>query len=184
MRAYIGRTLLKMMGWEVNSVIPPGTKKCVIAVAPHTSWWDFVIGRLAYWKMGIKPKFLIKKEAFRFPVRRLLLNMGGVPVDRGRSSKMVDQIVELFNKSESLIIVITPEGTRKAVKHWKKGFYHIAYKANVPIGLGFIDYGNKKGGVGKVIMPNGDIDGQMEEMMEFYKTMKAKHPEHFRLHER
>ncbi len=184
MRVFIARFLLKLMGWEINNVIPPGTKKCVIAVAPHTSYFDFVIGRLAYWKMGIKAKFLIKKEAFRFPVKRMLFRMGGIPVDRGRSNKMVDQIVELFNNSEQLFIVITPEGTRKAVRHWKKGFYHIAYKANVPIALGFIDYGKKKGGVGKVLVPNGDIDGQMAEMMEFYRGMKGRHADQFMLHER
>ena len=84
MLALFARIILKMMGWRITSVIPPDTKKCVIAVAPHTSYWDFVIGRLAYWVMGIKASFLIKKEAFRFPYRNLLKRMGGIPVDRGR----------------------------------------------------------------------------------------------------
>jgi 1-acyl-sn-glycerol-3-phosphate acyltransferase len=110
-----------MMGWHITSVIPPGTKKCVIAVAPHTSYWDFVIGRLAYWVMGIKASFLIKKEAFRFPFRRLLLNMGGLPVDRGKSSKMVDQVVEQFKKSESLFIVFTPGRYPKTCQAMEKG---------------------------------------------------------------
>jgi 1-acyl-sn-glycerol-3-phosphate acyltransferase len=175
------RLMLKIMGWKIIGVIPPGTKKCVIAVAPHTSYWDFVIGRLAYWVMGIKASFLIKKEVFKFPFKRLLLHMGGIPVDRGRSSKMVDQVTELFRRSESLYIVITPEGTRKPVKQWKKGFYYIAYKASVPIALGYLDYAKKEGGVGKVIIPDGDLEKQMQEIKDFYRGMTPKHPERFRL---
>ena len=171
------------MGWKITNVIPPGTMKCVIAVAPHTSYWDFVIGRLAYWVMGVKASFLIKKEAFKFPIKRFLMHMGGIPVDRGRSSKMVDQIVDLFDKSEKLVIVITPEGTRKPVKHWKKGFYIIAQRANVPIALGYLDYSRKEGGVGKVVYPDGNMDSQMKEIIEFYRGMKGKHPERFILPE-
>jgi len=184
MLSLIARWTLKMLGWKISNVIPPGTKKCVIVVAPHTSYWDFVIGRLAYWKMGIKAKFLIKREAFKFPVKRLLLHMGGIPVDRSRSNKMVDQIVEMFNQSDSMIIVITPEGTRKPVRHWKKGFYHIANKAQVPIALAYINWGKKEGGVGKIMDPNGNIEEQMAEMMDFYRGMEGKHPEKFLLHER
>ena len=171
--------MLRFLGWKITGVIPPGMKKCVIAVAPHTSYWDFVIGRLAYWLMGIKASFLIKKEVFRFPLKKLLLLMGGIPVDRGRSSKMVDQVAEQFRKSDSLYIVITPEGTRKPVKHWKKGFYYIALKAQVPIALGYLDYSKKEGGVGLVIYPSGDYEGQMKEIKDFYRKMMPKHPEKF-----
>jgi 1-acyl-sn-glycerol-3-phosphate acyltransferase len=183
MLVLFARLILKMMGWKITSVIPASTMKCVIAVAPHTSYWDFVIGRLAYWLLGVKARFLIKKEVFRFPFKRLLLHMGGIPVDRGRSSKMVDQVVEMFRNSESLVIVITPEGTRKPVKNWKKGFYYIASQAQVPIALGYLDYAKKEGGVGKVIFPNGDMDGQMREIKEFYRGMTPKHPERFFLSE-
>jgi 1-acyl-sn-glycerol-3-phosphate acyltransferase len=175
------RIMLSLMGWKITSVIPAETKKCVIAVAPHTSYWDFVIGRLAYWVLGVKASFLIKKEAFRFPFKHLLLHMGGIPVDRGRSSKMVDQVVEKFRTSESLFIVITPEGTRKPVKQWKKGFYYIANQAQVPIALGYLDYAKKEGGVGKVIFPTGNMENQMIEIREFYRGMTPKHPEKFYL---
>jgi 1-acyl-sn-glycerol-3-phosphate acyltransferase len=179
MLVLFSRLMLRLMGWKINSVIPPGTKKCIIAVAPHTSYWDFVIGRLAYWVLGVKASFLIKKEAFRFPFKRLLLHMGGLSVDRGRSSKMVDQVVEKFKNSESLFVVITPEGTRKPVRQWKKGFYYIANQAQVPIALGYLDYAKKEGGVGKVIFPNGDMDNQMKEIREFYRGITPKYPERF-----
>jgi len=179
MLSFIARVILRLMGWKVNGVIPPGTKKCVIAAAPHTSYWDFVIGRLAYWQMGIKAHFLIKKEIFKFPFKRLILNMGGIPVDRGKSTNMVDQVVKIFDKSDSFYLVITPEGTRKPVRHWKKGFYYIALQAQVPIALGYIDYAKKEGGVGKVILPDGNIEEQMKEIIAFYKDMTPKYPDRF-----
>ncbi|MBW6459306.1 MAG: lysophospholipid acyltransferase family protein [Bacteroidales bacterium] len=179
MLSLFARFVLKLMGWKINGVIPPGTEKCVIIAAPHTSYWDFVIGRLAYWQLGIKAHFLIKKELFKFPLKRLILNMGGIPVNRGKSNKMVDQIVDIINRSDSFYLVITPEGTRKPVRHWKKGFYYIALQAQVPIALGYIDYAKKEGGVGKVIYPNGNIDEQMIEIMSFYRGMTPKYPEKF-----
>lgn len=96
---------------------------------------------------------------------------------------MVDQVVEKFRNSESLFIVITPEGTRKPVKQWKKGFYYIANQAQVPIALGYLDYAKKEGGVGKVIFPNGDMERQMKEIREFYRGMTPKYPERFYLGE-
>lgn len=179
MLSIFARIILRLMGWKISGVIPPGIPKCVIAAAPHTSYWDFFIGRLAYWDMGIKAHFLIKKEVFRFPLKRLILNMGGIPVDRGKSNNMVDQVVELFDRETSFYVVITPEGTRKPVKHWKKGFYYIALKANVPIALGYVDYARKEGGIGKVIIPNGDIESQMKEIIDFYRGKTGKHPEKF-----
>ena len=181
MLALFSKMVLKLMGWRVHSVFPPGIRKCVIAVAPHTSNADFIIGRLAYWVIGVKVHFLIKKEAFKFPFGGILKASGGIPVDRSRNNKMVDQITRLFNESESLYVVITPEGTRKRSPNWKKGFYHIAVSAGVPIALGYMDYAKKEGGIGKVIYPNGDMEGQLREIKEFYRDKTAKHPELFDL---
>lgn len=181
MLAFLSRVILKLAGWKIHSVFPPGIKKCVIAAAPHTSNWDFIIGRLAYWVIGVRVHFLIKKEAFKFPFRSILLASGGIPVDRGRNNRIVDQITDLFNKTESLYVVITPEGTRKPNPHWKKGFYHIAMKANVPIALGYMDYARKEGGIGKVIYPDGNLEAQMKEIKEFYRDKTGRHPELFRL---
>jgi len=176
---YISIWLLKLGGWTIKGAIPPGSKKAVIIAAPHTSMWDFVIGRLAYGAIGVKVRFLIKKEIFFFPVGPLLKWMGGIPVDRSRNNKLVDQVVEWFEKSESLFVVITPEGTRKPTTKWRRGFYYIAQKAKLPIALAYINYGKKEGGVGPVIYPSGDIKKDMEEIKRFYKDMIPKHPERF-----
>ena len=93
--------------------MPADIRKCVVIVAPHTSYWDFVWGRLAFWEMCVKVKFLIKQEVFVFPIGGLLRRMGGLPVNRKNSANMVEVIARMFTEQDSLYITITPEGTRK-----------------------------------------------------------------------
>ncbi len=180
MRSF-SRLLLRLAGWEIVGEIPEHIKKCVILAAPHTSNWDFVIGRLGYYVLGVPVKFLIKKESFQNPFGGLLKRMGGIPVDRGRSSNLVEQIARTFHKESQLNVVITPEGTRKLVKSWKKGFYYIALKADVPIVFGFLDYAKKEVGFGPYLIPSGSFDKDFEVITEFYRQKTAKFPENFNL---
>jgi 1-acyl-sn-glycerol-3-phosphate acyltransferase len=161
--------------------MPPGVKKAVVIVAPHTSYWDFVIGRLTFFASGTRMRVLIKKESFVFPLGILLKSVGAIPVDRGKKNNMVGQVVQLFNEAASLCVVITPEGTRKLVRHWKKGFYMIAVEAKVPIALAFIDYGNKTGGIGPLVYPSGDFEKDMEFINNFYRDKTGKFPGQFNL---
>ncbi|MCK9163545.1 MAG: acyltransferase, partial [Bacteroidales bacterium] len=93
----------------------------------------------------------------------------------------VEQIVEIFNTREEFSLVITPEGTRKYTDHWKKGFYHIALKANVPVYLAYLDYEKKEGGPGKIFHLTGNFENDIAEIQEFYKDKVAKYPENFSL---
>lgn len=176
---FLAKIILRIWGWKIYGCIPPNVNKCIIVAAPHTSNYDFIIGRLAYSSMGIKANFLIKKQIFKFPFSGIFKAMGGIPVDRGKRNNMIDQIAGMFDNSESLYVVITPEGTRKLVKKWKKGFYFIAQKANIPIALGYIDYAKKEGGVGPVITPSGDYNKDMITIQDFYRDKTARHPEKF-----
>ena len=181
MLSVLAKLILHLTGWKIGEKIPVDVRKCIIIMAPHTSNWDFVIGRLAYFKWKVKVRILIKKEAFFFPIGGLLKRVGGIPIDRSKNNRVVDQITTFFNESESMYIVIYPEGTRKPNPHWKRGFYYIAQQANVPIALGYMDYKKKEGGIGGLIYPNGDIEGQMKEIKDFYRDKVARHPENFKL---
>ena len=181
MTGKISQLILNFFGWHTSGFLPPGVGKAVMIVAPHTSTWDFVIGRLTFYGTGPKLKVLIKKEAFFFPMGILLKALGGIPVDRGKRNNMVENIASFFTKYESMVVVITPEGTRRLSRHWKKGFYLIALEAKVPIALAYIDYRNKTGGVGHLLYPSGDFEKDMEIIYEFYKDKTARHPERFYL---
>lgn len=180
-RSAIAKGILKLFGWNTSTLLPEGINKAVLIVAPHTSSWDFIIGRLTFGASKIKVRVLIKEEAFFFPVGGLLKILGGVPVARGKKNFMVDKAVEYLNEHDNLVVVITPEGSRKLVRQWKKGFYMIAEKANVPIALGFIDYKRKIGGVGPILYPCGDYEKDLVSIQDFYKDMTARHPEKFSL---
>ncbi len=181
MSKFLSNIILKLWGWKIFGVIPPGIKKCVILAAPHTSNYDFFIARLAYFVIGVNVKFLIKKEVFKFPFGRIFKAWGGIPIDRSKRNNMIEYVSGLFSKYDSLYIVITPEGTRSLVRKWKKGFYYIAQNAKVPIALGYIDYGKKEGGLGPLIYPSGDFEKDFKTITDFYKTKTAKHPEKFNL---
>jgi len=176
----ISRWLLKTVGWKYLTTVaePP---KSVVCVAPHTSNWDFIIGKLFYWAEERNASFLIKKSWFFFPVGSILRNMGGVPVDRSRKSSVTRQVVELFNSHEQFHIAITPEGTRKRVKKWKMGFYNIAVQANVPIQLAYIDYAKKEVGITAVFYPTGDEKADLKEIHSFFKGATARFPSQFYL---
>ncbi len=178
----LSRFILRLMGWRTNGALPVGIRKAVVISAPHTSYWDFVIGRLTFWAIRVNIRFLIKKEVFIFPIGSFLKKMGGVPVERGKyKSNMVEQVVRLFRENDSLMVVITPEGTRRRVDQWKKGFYMIALEAGVPIALSFIDYGNKTGGIGPILMPTGDYEKDLKFIQDFYRDKTARHPDRFNL---
>ncbi|NLN96574.1 MAG: acyltransferase [Bacteroidales bacterium] len=177
----ISSLILKISGW--TTIMEPHLEyqRCVLLMAPHTSNWDFVIGRLALWSIGLKTNFLIKKEVFFFPLGPLLKAMGGVPVDRSQSNNVVRDIALKLNNAEQMIIVITPEGTRSLRKEWKKGFYYIASIAEVPILLGYLDYAKKVAGITAMLYPTDNYKSDLAKIYDFYKDFTALYPEKFNL---
>ncbi len=173
--------IMRLLGWRVTHGMPEGIKKAVIIMAPHTSNWDFVFGRLGFALHKVKVKIIIKKESFFFPLGIVLRYLGAIPVDRRLSASTIKKITTLMEESEEFLLLITPEGTRKLSKTWKKGFYFIAERANVPIILGFLDYRTKTGGLGPVLYPTGNYQEDLNKIEEFYADKQARYPENFNL---
>lgn len=175
----LSRLILKLAGWKYVRTTPI-INKSVICVAPHTSNWDFILAKLSYSASeNIHPHFFIKKEWFFFPMGILLRAMGGIPVDRSKRTTLTEEVVSLFAENETFHIGVTPEGTRQAVKKWKKGFYQIAVQANVPIQLAYIDYKKKEAGITELFYPTGDEKADMAKIMDFYSGVSARFPERF-----
>ncbi len=168
----------RLLGWKTNVTVP-NYDKCIVCAAPHTSNLDLFIGKFFYGAIGRKTSFMMKKDWFFFPLGILFKAVGGIPVDRGRKTSLVDQMAKVFATKEKFHLAITPEGTRKPNPHWKKGFYYIAQKAGVPIVLIGIDYTTKTITSTKAIIPTGDIEKDMQEIKAYYKDFKGKHPENF-----
>jgi len=176
--------LFKLGGWKITHFLPKDIKKCVIVAAPHTSNWDFMYGMGAIKIMKLKMRFTIKKEWMKFPFKRLMHNLGALPIDRsqnpdGTKKGTVEAIADLFENRKDILLLITPEGTRSRVEKWKTGFYYVALQAKVPIALGFMDYSKRECGIDKIIYPTGNFMADMKEIMEFYSTKIGKNPGSF-----
>ena len=174
--------LYKRMGWtaEVTEAHPD---KYIICLAPHTSNWDFIIGLLYSRSRGMKSNFLMKKEWFFWPLGPIFKRLGGIPVWRSKKTSMTDNLAETAQKLSEFSLCITPEGTRKHNPEWKRGFYYIAQKAGIPILLYGVDYEKKLIRCTKTIIPNGDIEGQMRDIKQYFKDFKGRYPENFTIGE-
>ena len=158
--------LFSWLGFR-ETVTEPLPEKCIIALAPHTSNWDFIIGNLYSRAKGFHCDFLMKKEWFFWPI--------------GIMMRSTDGIAEQARRAKTFRLCITPEGTRKAQPEWKKGFYYIALKAELPILLYGLDFADRRIVCTKTIIPSGDIEAEMREIKEYYKDFKGLHPEKFKV---
>lgn len=182
MMKMLSRFVFWITGWSLNKNWPQGVKKAVLIAIPHTSNWDILYARAAFFLMDIPVRFTIKKEVMIGPLGWILSGLGAIPIDRkripgGRKQTYTEAMTQMLKDSDELVVMVTPEGTRGAVKKWKTGFYHTALGANVPVVIGYLDYKKKEAGIGPTIYPDGDMDAQIEEMKAFGRTVTGKHPE-------
>lgn len=164
--------IVRLFGWKYDLPDEERLRRlhhCVLIEAPHTSIYDFLLGAACVWKLGLNPRIFIKKEFFVFPLRHFLRWSGALPIDRGnRSNHMVDTAVQALADNPDITIVITPEGTRKQVKRFKRGFHEIATKANVPVAVTYINYKTRHMGVGPLIDLTDDFDADMRRILDVY----------------
>lgn len=169
----ICKKLLKWSGWTTEVTVPM-REKCIICVAPHTSNWDFILGELYYTSIGRTAGFLMKKEWFFWPLGRIFRRMGGIPVVRSRKTSLTDQLAAIAKDAEYFNLAVTPEGTRKLVTTWKRGFYFIALKAQLPIQLYALDGKNKRIVCTRELIPSGDVDADFRMIMDYYRPFVGK----------
>lgn len=179
MKKGIGKFVLFIFGWKADYKAQFKVKKSVMLASPHTSNWDLLFALAVYWIEGIDAKFLIKNSYTKGFFGFFFKWLGAIGVDRSKGNNLVDYSIELFNIREELVLMVPAEGTRERVDKWKTGFYHIAKNANVPVSFGFLDYGKKIAGVGDVYALTGTFEKDMQYIQDFYKDIKAKHPEKY-----
>ncbi len=173
MKKRIARALLRLTGWAPEGELPEDPKAVVVA-APHTSNWDGYYIILMGFALGAKFAWIGKESLFRWPLGGLLRLLNGIPIDRKGKLDLVAQLAREFERRDALLLAIAPEGTRSLRPHWKSGFYHIARTAKVPIIMGYLDYGRRRGGLGPTLHPTGDPVADMEEIRAFYSTITPK----------
>ena len=171
----LSAAIMRLAGWRVNGKMPDLPKYIIIG-APHTSNWDFLLFLGIVFHLKISVRYMGKAELFNNPFGWFFYWCGGIPVDRKKSTGLVDQMVEVCNKSKKFILVIAPEGTRYHVNEWKRGFHHIAQKANIPIVMAKIDGIRKVAYVGEVFHPTEDIEADMTTIVGAFQGMSGINP--------
>lgn len=175
---WIGYKLLCLLGWKIEGELP-NEKKMVIALAPHTSNWDFILAVSTILSLGLKISFLMKKEAFIWPLTYFHKSVGAIPTDRQAASGIVDQVVSWFHTHERVWVAIAPEGTRKKVPNWKTGFIRIAHAAQVPVLLATMDYPSKTIRLCKVVHSSGNHTQDADDMKAYIDAnFTARHPKY------
>ncbi|MBB3062339.1 lysophospholipid acyltransferase family protein [Microbulbifer rhizosphaerae] len=172
----IGLLIVKALGWRLEGEFPP-EKKVMVALAPHTSNWDFVVAMPFIMALKAKISFMMKKEAFFWPFKRLFIWLGGLPTDRTAPGGLAQQMAKSFRQNEKMWVAITPEGTRKKVDKWKNGFLRIAYTAQVPILLVAWDFPRKRICVDSLYQPTGNLEQDMREIQRRFNKYRGRNPE-------
>jgi 1-acyl-sn-glycerol-3-phosphate acyltransferase len=168
------RGVLRLGGWNLTGEFPD-VPRLVLIAAPHSSWWDGVWGLLIKVAIGADVHFMAKQELFRWPLGGLLRRLGGMAIDRGAAKGVVEQMIDQFHQREKLWLGIAPEGTRKPVKRWKSGFWHIAHDADVPIFPVAFHYPDKTIQLGPLVETTGDMDADVAVLRAFYAPFKGRH---------
>lgn len=172
------RFMMRLFGWRVEGVLPNSRKLMVIG-APHSSNWDWILTIATAYALGVRISWMAKHTLFRKPFGGVMRWLGGVPIDRRASQGTVSQAVEGFQKCDELILCITPEGTRRKVREWRQGFYHIAYGADIPVVAAAFDYGRKRVHFGPVFKPSGNLEEDLPIIKAYYDGVKPKNPENW-----
>ena len=173
----VGSTwLLRQLGWTIVGS-RPDCPRYIIIVCPHTTNWDFPLGLLVRWALGIQVNYIGKHQLFRPPFGFIFRWLGGRPVHRDRPNNLVQEVANIFRAEERFVLALAPEGTRSKVQRLKTGFYYIALNAEIPIlPVGF-DFAKKTVFLDELRYPSGDLDADFERFLTFFRTITPKYPE-------
>jgi 1-acyl-sn-glycerol-3-phosphate acyltransferase len=173
--AAFGRLAMRMLGWRFRGEFPD-LPKLVMIVVPHSSNWDVPIGLAAKFALRLDAHFIAKHSVFWWPLGAVLRALGGIPVNRTDARDFVAESAEALRVSPSLVLIITPEGTRAKVERWKSGFHRIARAAGVPILLTTFDYSRREIGFGPLVHPGDDYAADLATLQERVRPDMARRP--------
>lgn len=171
--------LYTLFGWKAVGSYPRNIKKFVLIAAPHTHWQDFPLAMLYKFAERMPANFIGKASLFKPPFGFIFKWLGGEPVDRSKSTNLVQAIIDVYNSKENFILGISPEGTREKVDKWKTGFYFIAKGANVPIVMATLDFKNKEVKMSEPFYPTDNMEDDFKFIQNFYVGVLGKKPENY-----
>jgi len=176
----LARGVLGLFGWTVDAPGLPA-EQGVILVYPHTSNWDFVVGLLAKWTLGLQLRFWAKDSLFSLPlIGRWMHFVGGVAVDRrshhGIVADTVAQMQAAAGRGERFWLAVAPEGTRSLAAGWRTGAYQVAVQAGVPVGLAYLDFERRIVSLTRFLKLTGDVQTDFAAFADYLGHRVGKRP--------
>ena len=152
----------------------PDHAKFIVIAAPHTTNWDLPHALAAGIQFGRRIHWMGKATIFKWPFGGLMRWLGGISIDRSKSTNAVAAMVDVFAARNELALLVAPAGTRSATAPWKSGFYHIAHGAKIPLVIAYIDYNRREVGIADTIIPTGDYAADLARIQAIYATLMAR----------
>jgi 1-acyl-sn-glycerol-3-phosphate acyltransferase len=171
--------MLKIIRWRVIGSLPEEQRKYVLIVAPHTSNWDFILFIFTVSVLRLQPSVLIKSSLFIGPLGWFLRYCGAIPVNRTQANSLVDYITGIYTERDEFVLIITPEGTRSANPNWKRGFHHVATKAEVPILVVSVDSTNRVIAIEGLMEPSDDVAADMLKLKQLFDSKSGLKPKNY-----
>ena len=172
---WLGRTLLRISGWRVTGELPD-VPKMIVAAAPHTSNWDLALAMYTLLAINIRINYMIKHTTFWWPLSVILNATGAVAVDRNAPEGLIENTRKRIEESDQIVMVITPEGTRKRGEQWKTGFLRLAYATGLPLLLVSWDYPSKTIQLGPEMPLSGDVDADLAKVRAHFRQFTGAVP--------
>ena len=173
---------LRLKGWTVEGSLPANAEKCVLIAAPHTSNWDLPYTLMVAFVLRLNVYWVGKASLFKWPFGPVMRWLGGIAVNREQSTNLVAASAQALQAADGRVqLVVAPEGTRVQsgkAPGWKTGFYYIAQGAGTPILMAYLDYAQKRGGLGPTLTPSGDVQKDMETVRTFYAPIRGRYAKH------
>ncbi len=173
LRPRLARALLRLTRWRVTGTLrSPG----VFVGAPHTSNWDFVIAMVVLWSFGIRPRALVKREAFVRPLAPILRSLGAVPTERRGTTGLVARLEAEAARDADFVLVIAAEGTRSRTEYWRSGFYRLARSTGLPVTFCWVDGPTRTVGLSEPVTLTGDVTADMDRVRAIYAHARGIRP--------
>ena len=166
---WLGDMILKLMGWKVAGKLA-NEKQAVLIGGPHTSNQDLFLALGCALSVGLKFSWMMKKEAFFWPLRGLWKALGGIPIDRKAKLDIVGQMKEFLASQDKVWLGLTPEGTRSKVERYKTGYLRIAMGTNTPVFIVGVDGRDKTVTLDKIWELTGDIEADNAAIKSYIET--------------
>ena len=191
----IGRFVLKVVNWDIVGNLPD-KKRIIIASAPHSSTFDAVYAYIVCLATDLKFYFLgsvsmftriviplpFKKNPDKLGIphpfgkiqNKALLEFGGIPVWRAKSTGLTQQVINQLKSKDKFILYLTVEGEMKTNGTIKSGFHYIGKALDATVVPTKIDYKNRRFELMEELVLTDSADDDKDALMKRYHLVQGK----------